>query len=260
MKVGFVQFDPVFGEKEKNLATVKKLLKGIDAELIVLPELFNTGYTFLDKTELDKFAEPRTGPTYDFMLKLARHYKCAFAYGFAEKDDNAFFNSAALVTPHGLIGVYRKSHLYFEEKNLFKPGDTGFQVFTHRNTKLGLLVCYDWIYPEAMRTLTLKGAQIILHCANLVMSYCPEAHKTRALENGVFIILANRTGEEKRGERSYKFIGQSEIVGPRGEILYRAKKEACVHVADIEPQSALDKKMNAYNDLLKDRREDLYFK
>ncbi len=260
MKAGFVQFDPVFGEKEKNLATVEKLLNSIDAELIVLPELFNTGYTFLDKIELDKLAEPANGLTYDFMVQLARQHKCAFAYGFAEKDNNAFFNSAALVAPHGLISVYRKSHLYFEEKNLFTPGDTGFQVLEYENTKLGLLVCYDWIYPEAMRTLALKGAQIILHCANLVMSYCPEAHKTRALENGVFIILANRTGEEKRGDKSYEFIGQSEIVGPRGKILYRAKVEECVHVIDIDPGLALDKKMNIYNDLMKDRREDIYFK
>ena len=260
MKVGFIQFDPVFGEKEKNLAAVEKLLKGIDAELIVLPELFNTGYTFLNKEELAYLAEPATGPAYDFMTNLARQHKCAFAYGFAEKDDNAFFNSAALVAPQGLISVYRKSHLFFEEKKLFKTGNTGFQIFEYKNTKLGMLVCYDWIYPEAMRTLALKGAQIILHCANLVMSYCPEAHKTRALENGVFIVLANRTGEEKRGDKSYKFIGQSEIVGPRGEILYRANNEACVHVADIEPQLALDKKMNEYNDLMKDRREDLYFK
>jgi predicted amidohydrolase len=260
MKVGFLQFNPVFGEQEKNLAAVENLLKGIDAELIALPELFNTGYTFLSKEELTRYAEPAKGPTYEFMLKLAQKYECAFAYGFAEKEDSNIFNSAALVAPQGLIGVYRKSHLFFEEKKLFKTGDTGFQIFEYKNTKLGMLVCYDWIYPEAMRTLALKGAQIILHCANLVMSYCPEAHKTRALENGVFIILANRTGEEKRGDKSYRFIGQSEIVGPRGDILCRAKHEACVHVADIEPRLALDKKMNEYNDLMKDRRDDLYFK
>lgn len=260
MKVGFVQFDPVFGEREKNLAAVEKLLEGIDAELIALPELFNTGYTFLNKEELTRYAEPTKGPTYEFMLKLARQHNCTFAYGFAEKDNGNFFNSAALVAPHGLVGVYRKSHLFFEEKKLFMNGDTGFQTFVYQKIKLGLLVCYDWIYPEAMRTLALKGAQIILHCANLVMSYCPEAHKTRALENGVFIVLANRTGEEKRGDKSYKFIGQSEIVGPRGEIIYRAKNKACVHVVDIEPKKALDKKMNDYNDLMKDRRDDLYFK
>lgn len=260
MKVGFLQFDPVFGEIEKNLAAVEDLLKGVDAELIALPELFNTGYTFLSKEELAKYAEPVKGPTYEFMLRLSQQYKCAFAYGFAENDNGSIFNSAALVAPDGSVGVYRKSHLFFEEKKIFTPGDSGFKVFEYKGIKLGLLVCYDWIYPEAMRTLALKGAQIVLHCANLVMSYCPEAHKTRALENGVFIVLANRIGEETRGGKSYKFIGQSEIVDMRGKILYRAQNESCVHVLDIDPKLALDKKMNEHNDLMIDRRDDLYFK
>jgi predicted amidohydrolase len=260
MKVGFIQFNPIFGDKKKNLATVEQLIKKNDADLLVLPELFNTGYTFLNKNELNEFAEPAKGFTYNFMCKLAQQHKCAFAYGFAEKNNGEFFNSAALVAPQGLVHVYQKAHLFNEEKKLFRPGNTGFQVIEYQNTKLGLLVCYDWIYPEAMRTLAIKGAQVILHVANLVMPYCPEAHKTRALENGVFIVMANRTGEEKRGDQTYRFIGQSEMVGPRGNILYRAQNETCIHILEIEPRQALDKKMNDYNELIKDRREDLYFK
>jgi predicted amidohydrolase len=260
MKVGFVQFDPFFGEKEKNLATVENLLKGIDAELIVLPELFNTGYTFLNKAELTDLSEPATGPSYDFMLKLARQYKCAFAYGFAEKNNDILYDSMALVSPDGLVGVYRKIHLFFEEKKFFQPGDTGFHVFEYKNIKLGMLICFDWIYPEAMRTLAVKGAQIILHPANLVTPYCPDAMITRALENRVFIILANRCGEEKRNGKMNKFIGQSEVVSPQGEILVRVEQQKCIKIVDIDPALALDKKFNEYNDLLVDRREDLYFK
>ena len=260
MKVGFVQFDPVFGEKEKNLATVENSLKGSDAELIVLPELFNIGYTFLNKAELTDLSEPATGPSYDFMLKLARQYKCAFAYGFAEKDNDILYDSMALVSPEGLVGVYRKIHLFFEEKKFFQPGDTGFHVFEYKNIKLGMLICFDWIYPEAMRTLAVKGAQIILHPANLVTPYCPDAMITRALENRVFIILANRCGEEKRNGKMNKFIGQSEIVSPQGEILARVEQQECIKIVDIDPALALDKKFNEYNDLLVDRREDLYFK
>ena len=260
MKVGFVQFDPVFGEKEENLATVENLLKGSDAELIVLPELFNIGYTFLNKAELTDLSEPATGPSYDFMLKLARQYKCAFAYGFAEKDNDILCDSMALVSPDGLVGVYRKIHLFFEEKKFFQPGDTGFHVFEYKNIKLGMLICFDWIYPEAMRTLAVKGAQIILHPANLVTPYCPDAMITRALENRVFIILANRCGEEKRNGKMNKFIGQSEIVSPQGKILVRVEQQKCIKIVDIDPALALDKKFNEYNDLLVDRREDLYFK
>lgn len=260
MKVGFVQFNPVFNDKDKNFATVENLLKGIDAELIVLPELFNTGYTFLTKTELNNLSEPATGSSYDFIFKLARQYKCAFAYGFAEKEDDCLYDSMALVSPDGLIGVYRKIHLFFEEKKFFQPGDTGFHVFKYKNIKLGMLICFDWIYPEAMRTLAVKGAQIILHPANLVTPYCPDAMITRAIENRVFIILANRCGEEKRNGKMNKFIGQSEVISPQGEILVRVEQQECIKIVDIDPALALDKKFNQYNDLLIDRREDLYFK
>ena len=260
MKLGFLQFNPVFGDKNKNLAAVEKLLEGIDADLIVLPELFNTRYTFLNKAELTDLSEPATGPLYDFMLKLARKYKCAFAYGFAEKDNDLLYDSMALVSPDGLIEVYRKIHLFFEEKKFFQPGDTGFHVFEYKNVKLGMLICFDWIYPEAMRTLAVKGAQIILHPANLVTPYCPDAMITRALENRVFIILANRCGEEKRNGKMNKFIGQSEVVSPQGEILVRVEQQECTKIVNIDPALALDKKFNQYNDLLVDRREDLYFK
>lgn len=261
MKVGFLQFSPVFGDKNKNLATVEKLLRGVDADIIVLPELFSTGYTFLNKEEVIKLAEPGIqGETSNFIHSLAKEKNCCFAYGFAEKDNQHLYDSMALISPEGLIGVYRKAHLFFEEKKFFQPGDTGFYIFEYKNVKLGMLICFDWIYPEAMRTLSIKGAQIILHPANLVTPYCPDAMITRALENRVFIILANRCGEEKRNGKNNKFIGQSEVVSPQGEILIRVGQEECVKIVDIDPSLALNKKFNKYNDLLVDRREDLYFK
>jgi predicted amidohydrolase len=260
MKVGFVQFSPVFGDKKNNLDRVRTLIDDIHADLIVLPELFNTGYTFLSKKELASLAEPADrGETYEHIQTLARLKNCCFAYGFAEQDRDSIFNSAALVAPDKLIGVYRKNHLFFEEKKIFTPGNLGLPIFHYKNTAVGMLVCYDWIYPEAMRTLALKGAQIILHCANLVMSYCPEAHKTRALENHVFVVLANRSGAEVRNGKEYRFIGKSEIVSPAGQILIQAQQDECVEVLDIDPALALDKRMNEYNDLFADRRKDIYF-
>ena len=260
MKVGFVQFSPVFGDKKHNLDRVSSLMADIHADLIVLPELFNTGYTFLSKEELTSLAEPAdSGETYTHMQTLAQAKNCCFAYGFAENNEGAIYNSAALVAPDALIGVYRKNHLFFEEKKIFTPGNLGFPVFHYKNTTLGMLVCYDWIYPEAMRTLSLKGAQIILHCANLVMPYCPEAHKTRAVENHVFVILANRSGTEQRNGKEYRFIGLSEIVSPTGQILVQTQQDECVEVLDIDTAQALDKRMNEYNDLFADRREDIYF-
>ncbi len=261
MKVGFLQFNPVFGKKEKNFDTVTELLAQSNADLITLPELFNTGYTFTNREELLRYAERVTdSETAEFILSHAQKMDCCFAYGFAEKEGTKLYNSMALMSPQGLIGVYRKAHLYFEEKNLFQPGDTGFRVFEYMNVKLGMLVCYDWIYPEAMRSLAIKGAQIVLHGANLVMPYCPDAMVTRALENRVFCITADRVGAENRGGREYTFIGKSQIVSPHGKILMRVSDEVCVKTINIDPSVALNKKMNDLNDLIKDRRDDLYFK
>jgi len=260
MKVGFLQFNPAFGNKRKNYETVQALLKDITADIVVLPELFNTGYTFLDKKELVGLAEPADGETYEFMHRLAEQKKCALAYGFAEKEGHTIYNSMSFVTPAGTLTTYRKSHLFFEEKFLFNPGNTGFSTFEYSGTKFGMLICWDWIYPESMRTLALKGAQVILHAANLVTQYCPEAMKTRAIENRVFVITADRTGDETRGGKKYHFIGKSQIIAPDGDILVRVAEETCAKGSQIDPSLALDKKMNVHNDLFVDRRADLYYR
>lgn len=258
MKIGFLQFNPMFGNKTKNCEAVRALLQDTTADIIVLPELFNTGYTFLDKKELVDLAETAHGETYEFMHGLAEEQKCALAYGFAEKEDDSIYNSMSFVAPAGIVATYRKSHLFFEEKFIFNRGNTGFSSFEYSGVKFGMLICWDWIYPEAMRTLALRGAQVILHAANLVTPYCPDAMKTRAIENRVFVITADRAGDEARGGKTYHFIGKSQIIAPNGDILVRVAEETCVEVSRIDPSLTLDKKMNKHNDLFIDRRADLY--
>ena len=258
MKVGFLQFNPLFGKKSDNCGTVQALLQNTKADVIVLPELFSTGYAFLNKRELAELAEPAQGETAEFIHKLAKQKGCSFAYGFAEKSGEIFYNSMAFVAPSGRVATYRKSHLFFEEKFLFQPGETGFHVFEHSGVKFGMLICWDWIYPEAMRTLALKGAQIILHTANLVTPYCPDAMVTRAIENRVFVITADRTGDEIRDGKNFHFIGKSQVVAPNGDILVRAGEDPCIRIVEIDPDLALNKKMNEHNDLFIDRREELY--
>lgn len=260
MKIGFLQFNPSFGNKEENYKTVEHLLQNVEADVLVIPELFNTGYAFLDKEELAGLTEPVEGETSAFMHDLAKKKGCAFAYGFPEKADDVYYNSMSFIAPSGIISTYRKSHLFFEEKFIFHPGDTGFQVFKYEGVKFGLLICWDWIYPEAMRTLALKGAQIILHAANLVTPYCPDAMVTRATENRVFIVTADRAGDEVRGDKNFHFIGNSQAVAPNGEILVRVGEETSARVIEVNPDEALDKKMNIHNDLFLDRRDKLYYR
>jgi predicted amidohydrolase len=260
MRVGFLQFNPSFGNKKENFKTVENMLQDMSADVLLLPELFNTGYAFLNKNELGELAEPVEGETYRFIHNVVKSTKCAIAYGFAERSNDSYYNSMSLVAPSGLIATYRKSHLFFEEKFLFRPGDTGFNVFKYEDVKFGMMICWDWIYPEAMRTLALKGAQIVLQAANLVTPYCPNAVVTRAVENRVFIVTADRTGDETRDGKKYHFIGMSQVVAPNGEILVRVCEEPCVKIVDVDPVMALNKKMNVHNDLFADRRENLYFR
>ena len=140
------------------------------------------------------------------------------------------------------------------------PGDTGFQVWDIGLAKIGAMICFDWYYPEAARTLALKGAEIICHPSNLILPNCPDSMPVRCLENRVFAITCNRTGSEARGGKDQlTFIGNSEVVAPKGAILHRAprdKEELCI--VEIDPADARNKALTPYNDLLRDRRESLY--
>lgn len=262
MRVGFYQFQPIFGDKEKNLAKVGARLSKVSADLMVLPELFATGYLFRNRNELACLAESiPTGMTTQSLRAVSEKKKMFIVAGIAEKIGKKIYNSAILVCPNGKVHTYRKVHLFLEEKFLFTPGNKPFPVFDIGNLKIGMLICFDWIFPEASRILALNGAQIICQSANLILPYAHSATLIRALENRVFIILCNRIGEEGKGQKRLKFNGMSQIVGTRGEILFRASKSReMLKVIDIDPQQALDKKVTIYNDVIKDRRPELYHK
>jgi predicted amidohydrolase len=261
MRVGFYQYEPQFGEVARNLDAVAAALEQAEADLIVLPELFASGYQFVSQDEVMQLAESvPDGPTTRRLVELAKRRRMVIVAGLPERAGLACYNSAVVVGPSGFIGCYRKTHLFFEETLFFKPGDSGFQVWDIGPAKIGVMICFDWYYPEAARTLALKGAEIICHPSNLVLPDCPDSMPVRCLENRVFAITCNRLGLEARGGKDpLTFIGNSEVVAPRGAILHRAprdQEELCI--VEINPADARDKALTAYNDLLCDRRESLY--
>ena len=261
MKVGFFQFDPQFGKIQRNVETVIQAINAFQGDLLVVPELAFSGYQFVSKEEAWELAESvPTGPVCQQLEQAIRGRALHVVVGLAEREHDSVYNSAVLIGPKGYIGTYRKTHLFFEETRWFFPGNTGFQVWDIGQAKVGLLVCFDWFYPEAARTLALKGADILCHPSNLVLPHCPDAMVTRCLENHVFAITTNRVGREQRGDKSaLSFIGLSEIVAPNGQILHRASQnEPELFTYEIDVAQARDKRINPYNDLLKDRQPQWY--
>lgn len=260
MKAAFVQFDPVFGEIEVNIKKAVGLVERTGAEIIVLPELFNTGYLIVSKDEAFDLSEPTPGGrTTEALSAAAREKNAHIVAGLIERENDNLFNSAVVVSPSGYLGKYRKIHLFSEEKLWFQPGDLGFNVFDIGICKIGVMVCFDWFFPESMRTLALKGADLICHSANLVLPFCQDAMITRCLENRVFAVTANRTGVENRKGKTLHYTGRSQITGPDAKIMYQAGAEnEEIGIAEIDVNLSRNKNLNLYNHILLDRRKDFY--
>jgi predicted amidohydrolase len=261
MKVGYIQTDPVFGDKDKNFQQVTQLVEvnGVKADLLVLPELFATGYTFSSRLEVHELGEIPGEETTKFLSHLSRETGAVVAAGFIEVECEQAYNAAMLVDGNSVVGIYRKIHLFNKEKVWFTPGNRPFPVHAARGMKVGMMICFDWMFPEVARSLALQGADVIAHPANLVMPYCQKAMVTRCLENRVFTVTANRIGTESRGDDKFKFTGGSQITAFNGDILSAAPIDRVhVSIVDIDFRAARDKKINEYNDVISDRRPDLY--
>lgn len=259
--IGFVQNSPTFGRVKANLDRVTDLLSSAEADLFVLPELFATGYQFTSRREADRLSERiPDGLTTKRLVALAKQKKCTFVAGLVERAGRSLFNSAVVVGPRGYIGSYRKAHRFYEETLWFSPGNSKFRVFQTAGATIGVMICFDWFFPESMRALALAGADIVCHPSNLVLPHAPNAMITRCLENRVFAITADRVGAEERGDKErLTFIGSSQIVSPQGEVLVRASTDREeVRVVEIDPKEARRKTINRYNHLFADRRADLY--
>ncbi len=259
MKIGIAQFEPVFGYKEKNIETAISLVKKVDADLIVLPELFTTGYIFLESDNLLDYAEPLRGNTTEIFADLSRKEQKAIVGGFAERDGETFYNSQFLITPNGEIHLYRKIHLFDREKIFFTPGNIRPEPFDYNGVKIGLLVCFDWIFPEIYRTYAIKGTDIICHSTNLVLPWSQRASFARAVENRMYIALSNRTGTESRGGHKLRFTGGSIAYSPKGEILLEGPTEGeFTDTFDLNTELSRNKNVTERNHLFNDRRPEMY--
>jgi predicted amidohydrolase len=262
VRVAVVQNEPVFGEVVRNLDAARALLAGVRADLVVLPELFATGYQLVSKDEVRVLAEPVPGgPTTAALEAIARETGATVVGGLAEAHEGAIYNAAAIVYPSGFLTTYRKAHLFFEERDFFAPGpDLPPVIRTPQGLRVGVMICFDWRFPEVARHLALAGADAIAHPSNLVHPHCPDAMLTRCLENRVFAATANRVGTEARGGKEpLRFTGRSQVVSPRGERLAALPPDGTgVAQAEADPALARAKLVTARDDVFVARRADLF--
>src|SRR5262245_16808323 len=211
-RVAFIQGRPRFGKGEENLERGLALARTVDADLVVIPELWSSGYVFSSHREVDELAEDaRGGLTARVLIAAAKRDRRHYIAGFPERARGRFYNSALLVGPSGGVkAVYRKLHLFEREREWFSPGDLPLSVHRVGAASVGMLICFDWRFPEAARVLALQGADVIAHPSNLVFPNAQEAMRVRALENRVYTVTANRTGTERRRGGTVPFTGRSQ--------------------------------------------------
>ena len=263
MRVAAVQFHPQFLAKERNLLRLCEIVETIEADLIVLPELCLSGYYFSSIDQIASIAHSSDDESFERFTALAMKKNCAIVFGFAEKSEERFYNSAACITPEGVQGIYRKTHLFAEEKKWFTPGDSGFFTFRHQDARIGVLICFDWRFPEAARSLALLGADVICHPSNLVSRefLWSTAMKAHAIENRVYVAIANRIGTESNGDKSLTFAGCSQIISCDGEILAACDAtEERVIIAEIDIAESRRKDISEWNNVLTDRRPEMYLR
>jgi len=256
-KVGFFQFESKFGDVNYNLDRINKNLKNRKIDLLVLPELYTTGYMFKNKKELKEYCEKiPSGKTVKKLKEICQKYKLYVVCGLPEIKNNKLYNSCVLIGPKGYIGKYQKAHLFYKEKNFFDKGDVNYKVFKTDIGNIGLMICFDYMFPEVVRTLALKGADIV--CNPCCLKTKPEkvmtCMRSRALENGIFTITVNKVGKE----RNVQFIGESEIIDPRMNLLTKGSNTEDIKIKNIDVSKARNKNYNKYNNLIKDRRKELY--
>lgn len=255
MKIGFLQYAPATGNVAGNLKKIKKLLGKTEADILVLPEMALTGYPTSTKEELLKVAKSINQDTIDYIVDLAKKSDACIILGMPEYIDGKVYNTTMSIGPKGIISKHQKSHLFMEEKKHFTEGTTKPHVFNWRGANIGVGVCYDYMFPEFWRKMGLVGVDLFCNTANFVSEYGFPVMRVRSIENGVFSITVNRVGSEDG--TFYK--GGSEIVDNRGNVLIKANDfEEKVYIREVNLDLAKDKIWNKINDLLEDRRPDLY--
>ncbi|MGH8451380.1 nitrilase-related carbon-nitrogen hydrolase [Pseudomonas sp.] len=262
------QLAPRIGDADYNRALTERAIRGaasLNAQVIVLPELIQSGYAFGDKEEAFKASETLDGPTLGLWKSLAQELGIIIVAGFCERlSAGRVANSAALVEPTGRLTVYRKAHLWDREKLIFAPGDAPPPVVDTSVGRIAVMICYDLELPEWVRLPALAQADLLCAPVNWPDGPRPVGERpaeivrvqANAAVNRLFIAACDRCGEE----RGVNWVGGSVIVDADGYPLAGATshQEEQRLVADLPLEQAGNKSISAHNHVHQDRRPELY--
>jgi predicted amidohydrolase/acetyl-CoA carboxylase alpha subunit len=219
-RVAAIQFDPTMGAKSANVDALLGLCEAAaagGARLIVTPEMATVGYCWHDRAEVAPEVEPIPGPTTDQFAAFAARTGAHVVLGLAEvaPDTGVYYNSAPLIGPAGVLGVYRKTHAFIADPKWAKDGDLGLPVWETALGRIAIVICMDAAYPETTRIPALAGADVVCFPTNWLGEKAPSpSWLARAAESGLYLIAANRSGLE----RGVRFDGGSCVVDPDGAV------------------------------------------
>ena len=265
--VACCQLAPQLGDPAANrdlAAAAVSDAAGRGADVIVLPELMSSGYVLESQDEARALAEPPDGPTVTSWTRLAAEHDVVIVGGFCEAAATHVFNSAVLVDGTGLRCVYRKAHLWDAEPRWFAAGAEPPPVVSTRHGRVAVMICYDLEFPEWVRLPALDGAQLLCAPVNWPASPSPAGERPSevirvqadAAVNRMFIAACDRVG----AERGVNWVGGSVIVDANGWPLAggSASDRPATLLAECELSDALDKHVSPNNDVIDDRRPELY--
>ena len=258
MKIACIQMDIAFGEPKKNYERAEEKIRQAaeqGAELVVLPEMWNTAY---DLTRLESIADVEGKQTKELLSKLAKELHIHIVGGsVSTKRGIHFYNTMYVVNTAGeLIAVYDKAHLFkLMDEHLYLEAGNSKNLFTVNDVQMAGVICYDLRFPEWFRAHSLNGAKIIF-----VPAQWPDRRidhwkillQARAIENQCYIVAVNRIGEDPNNS----FNGHSMVVSPWGEVLWTGKDEDTIGIVDIDMEQVEEVRKKI--PIFQDRRETLY--
>jgi predicted amidohydrolase len=243
-----LQFEVAHGDPAANLSTITQAVSVTTADLLVLPELCTTGYLFESPAHLEEVAEPLDGQVVTTISRLAVERSLTVVFGIAERDRGRVFNTAVIASSDGSVFRQRKRHLTRLESRLFAQGD---QASRHRvpQATLGVAMCFDAWFSPRVRILSESGIEVLCCPSNFGGADSLDVFRVRAMENRIFVIVANRIGSEALDATSVTFRGASRVIAPDGTILCAADGTEALTTVVIDPTDAKDKTSVMCDDL-----------